>query len=611
MTIDTSIPTNLHESYDYIVVGGGTSGLVVANRLTEDPSVNVLVLEAGSNRVDDPRIAAPGLAVATYDDPDFDWCLTSVPQEHLNGRRLAEPRGRTLGGSSAINLGMVIYPSKTDLNAWEQLGNDGWNWESISPYMRKSQTFTPPSAEVREQLSLNYLDESIQGTDGPLQVSFGEGPFLPFNSAWPKVFEALNHSITGDPMSGVAQGAFCNPGSIHPTTRHRSHAGVSYYNAEVAQRANLRVVTDALVEKIILKKQGEDVIATGVQFTGKDGVQQTISAGAEVILAAGAIKTPHVLELSGIGDAKLLQSHGIETVIDNPAVGENLQEHGFVPFSWQMADGFMGGEALREPEIAKMAMEGWQTAGAGPLGLCAIHSAYMTPPDLRDGEMNRLIQEYLTTPATPGLEAQYDVLRQLLEDTNEPSGQYTIAPFEATPEKGPAMKGIFSMAEPGSFLSIVAVLNRPFSRGFVHTQSNNPKDLPLFDPKFLSHPLDMELHARHTNWLETLAGTEPMASLLKPNGRRLHHHERVSSLETARELTRDRIVAHYHVAGSCAMMPKEKGGVVDSKLKVYGTKNLRIVDASVLPVIPRGNIQTTVYAVAEKVADIIKQERKL
>ncbi|KAL5339807.1 GMC oxidoreductase [Aspergillus crustosus] len=538
--VDTSAVEGLgSQSFDFNIIGGGTSGLVVANRLTEDPSIRVLVLEAGSNRTQDPRIAIPGLAASTYFDPDFDWydLLTFVDSKAgLNGRQIAELRGHTLGGSSAINLGMVIYPSRKDVDSWEELGNAGWNWESLSTYLRRSETYTPPSSEIRELLSLVYIDETLQGGDGPVQISFGDAPFPAINAAWPKVFENLNHKLTGDPKSGVA-----------------------YYNAEIAKRANLRVVTDKTVEKIVLEKNPDgSVTATGVQFTPEDGVRRTIAAATEVILSAGAVKSPQLLEISGIG-------------------GENLQEHGFVSFSWEIAEGQQSGEALRDPAVAKIAMEAWQQhSSAGPLGLCPLSSAYMTLRSLQGGEL----------------------------------GQYTLAPFQIILEKGPSPKGIFGMTEPESFVSIVSVLNRPFSRGHVHILSSDPYAAPVFDPIFFSHPIDLEIHARHTQWLETLAATEPMASLIKPGGRRLHSDKRVDDLETARELTRDHIVAHYHVTGTTAMAPREKGGVVDTRLKVYVAKNLCVVDAGIMPLISRGNIQAIVFALAEKAADLIKEDLK-
>jgi choline dehydrogenase-like flavoprotein len=505
---------------------------------------------------------------------------------------------------------MVIYPSRADINSWEKLGNEGWNWESLSPYLKKSQTFTPPSDQTKEELSLKYINQAVQGTSGPLQVSFGDGPFPAFVGAWPKVFETLNLPITGDPMSGASKGAFCNPGSIHPTTRARSHAGVTYYNEEVAKRPNLRVLTEALVERILLEKSSdENVLATGIQFTGKDGIRQSVTAKCEVILAAGAVKTPQLLELSGIGSTSLLQSYGIEPILENENVGENLQEHGFVPFSWEAADGQPTGEALRSPEVAGAAMSAWQESGAGPLGICPLASAYTRLSDQESVELKPLIDQHLLKKETsPRLVAQYEVLRQILEDEDEPTGQYTLAPFQLLPEKGPSPKGIFGMFEPENYMSIVAILNRPFSRGSVHINSSDSKANPTFDPRFLSHPLDLELQARHVRWLEKLAWTEPMASLLKVDGRRLQNSSQDLTLEAARELARDRIVAHYHVCGTAAMMPRETGGVVDSKLKVYGTRNLRVVDASILPLIPRGNIQATVFAVAERAADIIAAE---
>jgi choline dehydrogenase-like flavoprotein len=292
--------------------------------------------------------------------------------------------------------------------------------------------------------------------------------------------------------------------------------------------------------------------------------------------------------------------------VDNENVGENLQEHGFVPFSWEAADGQPTGEALRIPEVAAAAMAAWQESGAGPLGLCPLPSSYTSLRDLKNDDLKSLIDQYLQEKdISPKLTAQYQVLRQMLEDEDEPTGQYTLAPFQILPDKGPSPQGIFGMLEPENFISIVSVLNRPFSRGNVHLTSSDPKANPTFDPRFFSHPLDLELHARHVRWLETLAWTEPMASLLKADGRRLQNSSRDITLETARELARDRVIAHYHVSGTAAMMPREKGGVVDSRLKVYGTQNLRVVDASIFPLIPRGNIQTTVFAVAEKAADII------
>ncbi|EOD43701.1 putative aryl-alcohol protein [Neofusicoccum parvum UCRNP2] len=340
--IDTSSTAGLETAeFDFVIVGGGTSGLVVASRLTDDENIRVLVLEAGQNRLGDPKITIPGLGASTYFDPDYDWCITSEPQEHLNGRSLGQPVGKVLGGSSAINLGMVIYPSKSGFDSWERLGNPGWGWETMAPYFRKFHTFTEPARkELHEELMLDYLIKDAQGDSGPVQVSFGGGDwFPPFSKAWPRAFKALNQELIGDPISGLANGAFSNPATIDPVTKERSHAASAYYHNKAQKRPNLRVLTEALVEKVLLEKQLDGTVkATGVQFIARDGQRRRTLAKHEVILAAGALKTPQLLELSGIGSAELLAQHGIDCFVDNANVGENLQDHGFVPFSWEVQD---------------------------------------------------------------------------------------------------------------------------------------------------------------------------------------------------------------------------------------------------------------------------------
>ncbi|RDW66507.1 hypothetical protein BP6252_10142 [Coleophoma cylindrospora] len=603
------------ERFDFIVVGGGTSGLVVASRLSEDPNVNVLVLEAGPDRLDDPRITTPGFAPQTYNNPDFDWRFMSTPQEHLDGRQIAQPKGRILGGSTAINLGMLIYPSKSGINAWEQLGNPGWGWDSFAPYLKKFHTLTMPSAKTQEELALGYVKRNDHGTDGPVQLSFGEmDVYTSFNSAWPRTFATLGHDLTGDPISGVANGAFQNPGVVDPVSKKRSHAGSTYYNPEVGSRPNFFVVTEVLVEKILIQNINGALSATGVQITTKDGSRRKVLATREVVIAAGTIKAPQLLELSGIGSKALLSQYGIETLVDNPNVGENFQDHGYVPFSWEIADDQLSGDCLRNPDIAAAALGAYMQAGAGPFSGVPIASSFMPLTDLSDADRTELLAKYLDASdykSVPSQEQQFGLLRDIFNDPNDASGQYTMAPFQIVPRDGPYLDKIYGMGKEGNYISIVSVLNHPFSRGHCHIRSADPTEHPIVDPKYFSHPLDLELHARHTQYLETLAATEPMASLFKKDGRRIHFHKKVETLDEARQVTKETFISHYHVVGTCAMLPEKIGGVVNERLQVYGVSKLRIVDASVMPLIPRGNIQATVYAVAEKAADIIKEDYAL
>jgi choline dehydrogenase-like flavoprotein len=348
-----------------------------------------------------------------------------------------------------------------------------------------------------------------------------------------------------------------------------------------------------------------------VQATTKDGKTKNILAKIEVVLAAGTIKTPQILELSGIGDAKLLAAHNIDVVLENPNVGTNLQDHGYVPFSWEVDDSQVSGDVLRNPEIAGAAMAAYQAAKAGPLSGVPIVSAFMPLVDLPETEMDEILSQKLDAveyKSVPSQKEQFAIIRDMLKNPEDATGQYTMAPFQINPRHGPSCKGIYGMGTEGNYISIVSVLNHPFSRGSVHISSSDPQSQPIVDPNYFSHPLDLEFHGRLTLWLETLAAAEPMASLLKKDGRRIHAEKAVSDLETAKRVVQETFISHYHVTSTCSMLPKELGGVVNERLLVYGVPNLRIVDASIFPMIPRGNIQASVYAVAERAADIIKED---
>ncbi|KAJ5291236.1 CAZyme family AA3 [Penicillium angulare] len=609
-SFDTESAAGLENTaFDYVVVGGGTSGLVVASRLTEDPNISVVVLEAGTNRLGDPRLTVPGLGVATFEDPDFDWNFRSIAQEQLNGRKLLANKGRTLGGSSAINLGMIVYPSKTGLNAWEALGNPGWGWDGLSPYVRKSETAAPPSNANREFFQGMKHDEQNHGSSGPVQVSFGD-QYMPFHSAWMQTFEKLGYPQIEDPVNGAGVGPFVTPGAIDPTTHTRSHSAAAYLGPQVQARPNLRVVTGALVQNIVLEAGNAGVVATGVKIQ-KDSTSYTIKANKELILAAGTTQTPQILELSGIGDEKILKSHGIETIINNPSVGENLQDHGIISFSYEVADGMPSGDMAKDPNVAAAAMAAYQKDGSGPLGMSPFVSAFMPCLELAEEEHTQLLaglKASIENPATPRAQKkQFDAIQSLIKDSSEPTAQYILAPFQLPAIEGDDIKRLFSMPHPGLFISLVSLLSYPLSRGSVHIGSSDPQDAPIIDHGILSHPVDLEMHARHSMWMEKITKAEPMASLLKEGGRRLHTAEPVDELEKAKELCKNLVLSMYHVSGTCTMMPQEDGGVVDSQLKVYGTTNVRVVDASIFPLEPRGNIQATVFAVAEKAADIIKQ----
>jgi choline dehydrogenase-like flavoprotein len=425
-------------------------------------------------------------------------------------------------------------------------------------------------------------------------------------------FKELGYPHVEDPIAGAGTGPFVAPGAVDPVTHTRSHSASAYLGPDVQARANLRVVTGALVEKVLLENGSQGFVATGVQLS-KDLKTFTIKAIKEVILAAGTIQSPQILEFSGIGDAKILQSHEITTVIDNPSVGENLQDHGLVSFGYEVADGMPSGDMVREPAVAAAAMAAYQKDGSGPLGCLPFVSAFMPCVDFPQDERAQLMQRIQACIDDPNIsrahQKQFEAIHQIMQNPDDSTAQYVMAPFQLLPKEGDDPKRIFGMGHPGLFVSIVSLLSYPLSRGSVHIQSADPMAAPLIDHAILRHPIDQEMHARHSMWMDNkIAETEPFVSLLKKGGERLHTPERLNDLEKAKDLCKELVLSMYHLAGTCAMMPREDGGVVDSQLKVYGTTNLRVVDASIFPIEPRGNIQATVFAVAEKAADIIKQQ---
>ncbi|KAK3291866.1 uncharacterized protein B0H64DRAFT_242093 [Chaetomium fimeti] len=602
---------DLSQPFDYIVVGGGTAGLVVANRLTEDSDVRVLVVEAGADRTADPLVLTPGLVAALYGKEEYDWNFSSTPQPTLNNRLINQSRGKMLGGSSGLNFLMLLYPSKANIDSWAALGNPSWNYDALVPYFRKFATVHTPPQSARDLLGLTYLNEGLAKGDGPIHVSFSEG-YGVTNKAWLKTFADLGLEIAADPRDGGALGAFQNQASIDPATNTRSYAATGYYTPEVAKRPNLVVLTETVVNKIIFDTtSGEDAVATGVEIITKDGQKKQVSASTEVILAAGALQSPQILELSGIGGRDLLGKHGIPVVVDNANVGEHVQDHPIVCQSFEVADGVPSGDVLRDPNVLQALVGMYQTGGAGPLGQSIISVAYsplvdgsgVVPAEAKAG----FLDEHAPSFTTP----EGKVIRKLVESPTQATFQYLLFPSQVDiPDRPTSMAHYITPVLPENYITIMTIVNQPFSRGSVHITSADVKAAPEWDPKYNSNPLDMELLARGVQFVERIVDpATPFGQVLKDGGKR-QPALKADDLETAREIVRRRQISVFHVAGSCAMRPRDQGGVVDERLRVYGTKGLRVVDASVLPLEPVGNIQSVVYAVAERAADFIKEDRK-
>ncbi len=317
---------------DFIICGGGLAGLVLASRLTEDQNKTVLVIEAGdTGYAVQQQISIPGNAYySTLLYTDYDWQYKTVPQKNLQNRVLDWPRGRVLGGSTAVNGLYLVRPSTLEVNAWTQLAGDNtstyWGWDNFFEAMKKSEHFTPPSQEIQSAAGIQFVAEN-HGYNGPLDYSY-PGYILPIVGDWTTVLEGIGIVTSPDPNGGQGWGGFIATSSINPTNWTRSYARSAYIDP-LPPRSNLAILPNARVLKVETNKLANGtVVATGVTFaTSPTGQSTTITANKEVILAAGAVGSPQLLMLSGIGSHAELSQLGIQSVVDLPGVGQHAQDH--------------------------------------------------------------------------------------------------------------------------------------------------------------------------------------------------------------------------------------------------------------------------------------------
>jgi choline dehydrogenase-like flavoprotein len=509
-----------------------------------------------------------------------------------------------------MNFSVAMYPTTSNFEAWKELGNGGWGAKDMAPYLRKFHSYSPPSKATAELLdTARYMSVEKQGCDGPIPVSLPD-VYGPFNKAWNETFAQLGWVTDADPIEGQKLGAFTSPLTVDAKTGKRGYAA-SYYSPEVAARPNLRLLAETMVEKIDFTQEDGELIAKGVQVKTQDSSYQ-ITAKKEVILCAGSLNSPQLLELSGIGGADLLQGHGIPILIDNPAVGENLQDHALTTLNFEVADGQVSGDILRDPNVLQAVIKIYEETNSGPLAGMPISMAYLPFVDgngtVPREDIEKLLSTYLDNEDLPAnLKVQYTQLRNMLLQPEDASAHFLFLPAQLHMHPGKTtLTDVLAKTLPENYISIMMLHNHPFSRGSVHISSARCEDKPTYDPNLLSHPLDLEIMARQMQFAERIVETRPFSTLLKPGKRMPENATDLSDLDHTKEIVKDRLYTCFHPAGSCAMLPKDIGGVVDSKLKVYGTRNLRVVDASIFPLEPSGNIQAAVYAVAERAADLIR-----
>ncbi|MFT4054038.1 MAG: choline dehydrogenase [Novosphingobium sp.] len=525
--------------FDYVIVGAGSAGCVLANRLSADPTVRVALIEAGG-RDSSVFIHAPGGLLPIMHQGWFQWMHVSVPQKHAGDRLMYTPRGKVLGGSSSINGMVYDRGAAADYDGWRQLGNEGWSYAEVLPYFRKLEDYQRGA-------------DAYHGTGGPVHVS-RPGIVHPLARAFSEAAQAAGVPYNEDMNGAVREGV--GPTDV-TASRGRRFSAARAYLKPAAGRRNLTVITGAHVRRVVV----EGGRATGVEFTRKGRVER-VRASREVIVSAGAIHSPHILMLSGIGPAEHLAEHGIALAHDLPGVGQNYRDHVAVTVK-QACTQPISLFNFFHPVVAARAVVDFTLFRKGPLA---------EPP--------MQVVAYMRT--MPGAE-QPDI-----------KIHFSMALYEARGRELINQHGYFAHID----------LLRPESVGEIRLASADPMQPPHIDPNILATANDMAMGRAAVRAVRDIFGQAPFDDL---RGEELAPGAAVQSDVELDDYLRASAISDIHAVGTCRMGHDDLA-VVDPRLRVRGVAGLRVVDASVMPRVPGGNTNVPVMMVAEKAADMILED---
>ncbi|BGP43955.1 hypothetical protein JCM10449v2_008012 [Rhodotorula kratochvilovae] len=579
----------LKAEFDYIICGGGTAGCVLASRLTEDPSVKVLVVEAGDSDQKQLFSRVPAGWANLFKTP-ADWAFSTVPQPQLSNRSLFQPRGKMLGGCSAINAQIYQHCSKEDYDAWESAGATGWGWSSLQPYFAKAEHFTPNPA--------HEIDDSMRGKEGVWKT--GYPTTAPVVDAWVKSGPAVG--VPHNPDLNIET----NPNGITrfqatvDSKGQRSSTSAAYLPSSVYTRPNLSILVSTRVSKLLLEPSGGESGAqqrcVGVELQqAETGPTYVARAKRDVILSLGTFGTPQLLLVSGIGSADKLSAAGVQQKIDLEGVGERLKDHVLAGIFFRAKSGssfeFLKSQIRTLPSLVR-----WLLFGTGPLtsNLAEAGAFLRSDTIARDGTASRRGEGVVDFPlnARGGTSADLEII----------SAPVWYLNHAMTPPPAPS----------ADYFTMASTLLKPFSTGSVGIRSASVWDAPVIDPRYLSDERDEKVLLAGLHLIRRLSQTAPLSSFLTgvdlPAGGTAGFLA-ASDAELLQH-ARDTAETIYHPMGTAAIGAREQGGVVDPSLRVHGTTNLRVCDASVFPDAVSGHPQAAAVAVAEKFADMLKAEQK-
>ena len=529
--------------YDFVIVGAGSAGCVIANRLSENPACQVCLLEAGGPDKS-PWIHIPVGYFKTMGNPQTDWCYKTEPDPGLNNRSIDWPRGKVLGGSSSINGLLYVRGQPEDFNHWRQLGNSGWSWEDVLPLFKKAENWEGDKDEIR-------------GTEGPLSVSKNRVN-REIVDAWLSSAVAAGYPWTDDYNQENQEGVGYFQMTIKDGRRCSSAAA---YLKPISNRKNLHIITRAHSKKVVF--EGTKAVGVEVEINGK---KKTVFARKEIILSAGAIGSPQLLMLSGIGEAEPLKSHGIEVLFDSPGVGKNLQDHLQVRPVYKCKASTINSEKRNPFRLVGMALR-YALNRSGPMAMAAsLGTGFLkTRPEL----------------GTPDI-------------------QYHIQPFSANK--------VADGAHTFSAFTASVLQLRPESVGKIELKSANPHEYPAIHPNYLSTQTDCDTVVSALKMTRNICQEQPVKSLITEEyapGDSIGINDDEALLDWAR----NNATTIYHPVGTCKM-GQDKMSVVDERLCVKGVSNLRVADASIMPSITSGNTNAPSIMIGEKLSNLVLSKYK-